>query len=67
MHGMCKWYYESGTLKTEGNWIDGIQDGICRWYYENGKLKAEANFTDGKLFSSNCYGENGNKIQCSPK
>ena len=64
---MCKWYFEGGTLKIEGTWKDGMQDGTCKWYYEAGKLKAEGNFTDGKLLSSKCYDENGNKIQCSPK
>ncbi|MHC4278240.1 MAG: hypothetical protein ACYSTI_13120, partial [Planctomycetota bacterium] len=32
-----KEYYESGQLKSEGNFKDGKQEGITKTYYESGQ------------------------------
>ena len=45
-----KIYYEKyGTLKSEGNYIDGNEEGFFRYYYNNGTLDCVANWKNGTL------------------
>ena len=48
-NGVCKWYYENGQLKVEGNYKDNKQDGVFKNYFENGELQSDSFFIDGKL------------------
>ncbi len=43
-----KTYHENGSVKIEGNLIDGYEDGIWKEYYKNGQLRYEINFKNGK-------------------
>jgi len=45
--GKWKWYYETGQLKTIGEYIDGKEVGIWKTLYLNGNLHIESSF--GKL------------------
>lgn len=55
-----KAYYESGALKKEAAYENGVQEGTTKLYYENGKLDAESNFESGKLSGlTKFYHENG--------
>ena len=41
MEGQWVWYYESGKVKEEGNWVDDKREGKWVWYGPNGKLMDE--------------------------
>lgn len=47
-HGPFVGYYENGKVKSEGQYVDGLEEGIWRDYYENGQLAAEGCYTKGK-------------------
>lgn len=42
-------YYESGTLKAEGAWRDGKQDGAWQWYDSLGKVQGTGTYADGAM------------------
>lgn len=42
-NGYNKFYYENGTISSEGTMRDGKPDGYWKNYYDNGKLKIEGN------------------------
>jgi len=42
-----KEYHENDTLKSIGNYANGLQDGEWKYYFESGVLKAEAIFIEG--------------------
>ncbi|MCT4586562.1 MAG: tetratricopeptide repeat protein [Carboxylicivirga sp.] len=44
--GRVLWYYPSGKLYRDCNYVKGIQQGSAKWYYANGKLKEEINYVD---------------------
>ena len=62
MEGIHKVYYESGKLKSEGNYINGKLEGIVKWYYERGNLWIEANYKSGKLISRKIYNAVGDRM-----
>jgi antitoxin component YwqK of YwqJK toxin-antitoxin module len=45
--GQWKSYYNSGTLKFKGNFIQGNPDGQQLYYYESGKVKEEQYYRMG--------------------
>jgi antitoxin component YwqK of YwqJK toxin-antitoxin module len=56
-----KVHYDSGNLKAEWNYENGMLQGISKSYHENGSLKSEANFKDGKQEGiTKLYDEDGN-------
>ena len=40
-------YYESGAVKSKGNYVDGKLQGNYIPYYENGELQSKVNYVDG--------------------
>ncbi len=43
--GLAKtYYYPSGALKKEVNYVNGKEEGLVKWYYESGKLEREINY-----------------------
>lgn len=44
-----KAYYQSGQLKSEGTFRNGVQDGNYRIYYQNGNLKQRGKYNSGVL------------------
>ena len=46
-HGRHIWYYVDGTVKTQGNYVDGKKHGYFRWYYPNGSIKTEGEYVNG--------------------
>ncbi len=53
-------FAENKSLKAEGKYIDGKENGRFRYYYENGKLKMEGEFSMGKRHKTwNFYNEDG--------
>jgi ribonuclease Z len=51
-------YYESGAVRSEVTYVNGIKDGISRTWYENGTLKNETEWIMGSGTAKN-YNENG--------
>jgi len=42
-------YYESGQLKEQCNFIDGLKNGLCQTYYESGQVEKECNMIDNEI------------------
>jgi antitoxin component YwqK of YwqJK toxin-antitoxin module len=40
--------YQSGSLASEGNYADGVEQGPWRDYHENGKLASEGMYERGQ-------------------
>jgi antitoxin component YwqK of YwqJK toxin-antitoxin module len=47
--GLIREYHESGELKSEHNFVDGVLDGSFKVYYASGKLWEEGAYADGSL------------------
>jgi len=48
-NGIGRFYYESGTLKSETPFKEGLREGLGKLYFESGKLKAETPFKNDKI------------------
>lgn len=46
-HGLFRAYHLNGSLATEGNYIDGYEQGVWCDYYENGILAAKGLYEKG--------------------
>ena len=42
-----KTYYDSGTLSSIVNYVDGLRQGEWKYYYESGELEFTTNYVDG--------------------
>jgi antitoxin component YwqK of YwqJK toxin-antitoxin module len=47
LHGRFYAYHRNGQLASEGQYLNGLEDGLWRYYYENGQLAAEGCYEDG--------------------
>lgn len=47
-HGSYTSYYESGAVKSKGNFQNGVSSGIWSFYNERGVLKMQGEIIDGK-------------------
>jgi len=47
-HGRFAAYDESGSVKSEGEYVDGKEEGVWRDYHPNGTLAAEGRYEAGK-------------------
>jgi antitoxin component YwqK of YwqJK toxin-antitoxin module len=47
-HGRFVAYFESGGVKSEGEYVDGKEGGLWRDYHANGQLAAEGCYEAGK-------------------
>jgi periplasmic protein TonB len=54
-------YYDNGHIRTEGAYLNGMQDGEWKGYYPSGNLSARANFKDGEQFSASFLNEDGTR------
>lgn len=60
-HGICKRWYPSGKLWSEGKWINGKQYGKHISYFENGEIQFVSWNKKGAFKKSKSYYSNGNK------
>jgi len=44
--------YPNGKTRSEGNYVNGFEEGLWKYYYETGTLQEEANYKKGKLHGS---------------
>ncbi|GAB4298189.1 MAG: hypothetical protein Kow0068_22140 [Marinilabiliales bacterium] len=47
-HGKWWYYYSSGNLKAEGNFVNGKRHGLWKFYYENGNIEQTGKYIYGK-------------------
>ncbi|HKR04259.1 MAG TPA: TonB family protein [Bacteroidia bacterium] len=59
LEGIYKYYYETGELKSTGNYSAHGLEGNLITYYRDGKIKRKDNFKDGKFMDGNCYTSSG--------
>jgi antitoxin component YwqK of YwqJK toxin-antitoxin module len=45
--GLFQAFHPSGTLASEGSYIDGLEEGIWRDFHDNGQLAAEGAYSAG--------------------
>ena len=46
-NGSYKSYYNDGTLKSEGTFLNGLYNGVWTYYYSNGNVQAKGSFISG--------------------
>ena len=46
-NGSYKSYYNDGTLKSEGPFLNGLYNGVWTYYYSNGNVQAKGSFISG--------------------
>ena len=47
-HGPFVAYHEDGGIASEGQYVDGAEEGLWRDYHENGTLAAEGEYRSAK-------------------
>lgn len=45
--GICKEYYQDGTLKSEGEYVKDLEEGLHKWYFQNGDLDQTVDYKGG--------------------
>ena len=63
-HGPQRWWYENGQLELEMFYTNGVIDGVSTSYYLGGKREYQYVVKNGKLISTKCWNEDGQKIDC---
>lgn len=61
--GKEQWYYESGELRGEKEYVNEKYHGFFKTYYKNGKLKRSDKYVNGEWKSGTCYSEKKKKIK----
>jgi uncharacterized protein len=46
--GSWKYFYEDGSLRAGGNYINNLQNGSWNYYFTNGKTEQEGDYKNGK-------------------
>ena len=44
--------YPNGKTRSEGNYVNGFEEGLWKYYYDTGTLQEESNYKKGKLNGS---------------
>lgn len=60
--GKSLWYFETGELREERDYIDGKISGWLKTFYKNGQLKRQDKYNAGKLIKGKCYSETGKRV-----
>jgi antitoxin component YwqK of YwqJK toxin-antitoxin module len=59
-HGLFRAYHPNGSLASEGEYVDGLENGPWRDFHTNGNLAAEGLYKDGQEVGNwNFWHENG--------
>jgi periplasmic protein TonB len=59
LEGIYRYYYDTGELKSTGNYSAPGLEGDLIIYYRDGKIKRKDNFKNGKFINGNCYTSSG--------
>lgn len=66
VHGKNVWYFKSGQLRGERQFINGNVDGVFKTYWSDGTVKRQDLYQNDKWVEGTCYNENGEKIKYYP-
>ena len=59
--GQWKDFYDDGSIKYNGQFINGVEQGLWKFYYQSGELKATKEFFhNGSAAATHIYYKNGN-------
>ena len=59
--GQWKDFYDDGSIKYNGQFINGVEQGLWKFYYQSGELKATKEFFhNGTAAATHIYYKNGN-------
>ena len=47
-HGLFVRYHENGVVASEGNYVNGLEDGVWRDFHPNGQVASEGRYRNGK-------------------
>jgi antitoxin component YwqK of YwqJK toxin-antitoxin module len=47
-HGLFVAYHENGTVASEGQYVDGKEDGLWRDFHPDGRAAAEGRYREGQ-------------------
>ena len=56
MEGNYILYYDNGSIKTTGSYLNDIKNGLWTEYYGSGNIKSTIDFIDGNGFYNDVYG-----------
>lgn len=60
LFGSAKWYYGTGQLSSEGQYLEGDRNGEWQWYFPNGKPSTIGTYSFGKRTGAwKAYYKNG--------
>ncbi len=62
-NGKNLFWYETGELKNEISYENGLKNGEFLSYWRNGKLKRKDIFKNGKFKNGECWDEIGNNVK----
>lgn len=62
-YGKATFWYETGELKNEIHFENGVWDGELLSYWKNGNLKRKDYYKKGKLKNGECWDENGKLVK----
>lgn len=62
-NGKNSFWYESGELKNEISYENGVKNGAFLSYWRNAKVKRKDIFKNGKFKSGECWDETGNSVK----
>jgi antitoxin component YwqK of YwqJK toxin-antitoxin module len=65
-HGRFVAYHESGGIASEGEYLDGKEEGVWRDYHPNGKVAAEGRYVAGKEEGAWRYFDSAGKEEADP-
>lgn len=57
-HGLFCAYYKNGNLASEGQYMDGTENGLWRDFHENGQVAAEGFYQNGEEMGDWKYWDN---------
>lgn len=59
--GTYRYYYDSGVLRKEVSYHDGVLSGVFKEFRRNGTIRLEVTYKDGKAISGRTYRADGRK------
>ncbi len=52
LNGHYEYYYDNGSLRSRGTWIDGMKEGVWRHYHKDGSIWGRGFHHKDKRFPS---------------
>lgn len=62
-HGLFCSYYPNGRIASEGNYLDGKENGVWKDFHENSQIAAEGTYTNGEKIGVWKYWDSNGKLE----